>query len=180
MEMTSDFINNVKKVKRHRIHKINKSLGAYSAYKWLQKHKWVGLNKPIPEHLFFLVIRKVNKILADKLSSGVEINLPDGMGKLELRKYIPCIKYNGDKITTNLPIDWKRTLKLWEEDKDSYLKKKLVRMDAKEGFVIRYNSKRATFKNRSFYKFQVNRDLKRNLCDNILEGNIDAFLFYEE
>lgn len=42
------------------------------------------------------------------------------MGRLEIRKYDASISYRNNKLVTNLPIDWDRTLKLWAEDEESY------------------------------------------------------------
>lgn len=56
------------------------------------------------------------------------------MGRLELRKYDAKIYLKDNKVVTNLPIDWDKTLRLWYEDKESYDNRTLVRMEEKEVF----------------------------------------------
>jgi hypothetical protein len=97
------------------------------------------------------------------------------MGAIELRKYDARITLNGDKVITNLPIDWDRTLKLWSEDEESYKNKTLIKMEEKEIFKVFYNKKNANYQNKSFMAFEVNRDLKRRLKAKIKSKSIDAF-----
>ena len=93
-----------------------------------------------------------------------------------VRKYNAKIVIDGKKIRTNLPIDWDRTLKLWYEDKESYKNKTLIKVEEKEIYKIYYNRNIADFTNKTFYRFDINRALKRKLKQNIKDGKIDAFL----
>lgn len=171
------FLNNVKKVKGKRIHTVTKSLGVYSAYKWIRKNKWLDINRNLSEHEFYSIIRKINNFLAEELSNGNNVSFPNRMGMLELRKYNPPIKLVNNKVITNLPIDWNRTLKLWYEDKESYKNKTLVKVEEKEIYKIYYNKSKANYNNKLFYQFKVNREIKQNLKYNIRKGYIDAFKF---
>ena len=98
------------------------------------------------------------------------------MGRLEIRKYTPKIYFDGNKVKTNLPIDWDKTLKLWYEDEESYKNKTLVKMEEKEVFKIYYNKNIADYTNKTFYEFNINRDIKIRLKKRIKEGNYDAYL----
>jgi len=170
-----DFLNSIKKVKEPRTHRINNSLGVYDAYKFLRKRKWADIGEPLKEHEFYSIIRKVNDYLADSLLHGNDIKLPHRMGRLELRKYDARVSLDGEKVKTNLPIDWDKTLKLWYEDEEAYKKKTLVKVDEKEIFKVYYNKQLAEYNNQSFYDFNVNRDLKKRLKQRIKDGLIDAF-----
>ena len=99
------------------------------------------------------------------------------MGSLELRKYESNIKLVDGKLVTNLPIDWDKTLKLWYDDKESYDKKTLIKMEESEIFKVYYNKSRAEYNNKSFYQFKVNREIKKELKHNIKKGYVDAFKF---
>ena len=68
----------------------------------------------------YSIIRKVNEYLADSLLRGHDIVLPHKMGRIEVKKYEARITLEGNKVKTNLPIDWDRTLKLWSEDEEAY------------------------------------------------------------
>ena len=97
------------------------------------------------------------------------------MGTLELRKYRPTLSVKDNKLKSTLPIDWDRTLKLWTEDEESYKKRTLVKAEEKEIFKAFYNKKNANYMNKSFYSFNLNRDVKKKLKQKIKNKAIDAF-----
>ena len=158
-----------------RKHKVTNSNGVYSAYKYIRKNKWMDIGCPLTEHEFYTIIRQINNLLAEGFLQGSDIELPHRLGKIELRKYEKRISFSDGKLHTNLPIDWDKTLKLWAEDKESYEEKLLVRVEENEIFKVFYNKSKANFNNKSFYEFEVNRDLKRRLKQRIKEGLLDAF-----
>ena len=163
------------KLNQPRKHKVSGSIGVYDAYKHIRKNKWKDIGRILSEHEFYTIIRQVNNMLADRFLEGNDIDLPHKLGKLELRKYNSKVSFKDGKLKTNLPIDWDRTLKLWAEDSSSYKEKILVRLEEQEIFKVFYNKSKANYNNKSFYEFEVNRDLKRRLKQKIKEGLIDAF-----
>lgn len=174
-----DFRREVLKIDGPRRHKVNNSLGVYDAYKYIRKNKWFDIGRPLSEHEFYSIIRLVNNHLADNILNGQEINLPCRMGTVELRKREPKVSFKDGKLnTSSFPIDWDRTLKLWSEDEESYKERTLVKVEEKEVFKVFFNKKAATFDNKSFYEFEINRDLKRRLKQRIKSGIIDAFKLY--
>lgn len=174
-----EFRTSVCHLNEHRTHKVSGSLGVYDAYKFLRKRKWLNIGRPLTEHEFYSIIRKVNDYLADSFLHGNDIKLPHRMGRIELRKYDVRVSFDGEKVKTNLPIDWDRTLKLWYEDEEAYENKTLVKVEEKETFKVYYNRQLADYNNQSFYEFNVNRELKKRLKQRIKEGKIDAFKFKE-
>ncbi len=173
-----DFKRTTLKLNEPRTHKVTGSLGVYDAYKYIRKNKWLNIGRPLSEHEFYSIIRKVNEYLADSLLQGHDIVLPHKMGRIEVKKYEARITLEGNKVKTNLPIDWDRTLKLWYEDEESYKNKTLIKMEEKEIFKVCYNKSKADFNNKSFYQFDINRDLKRRLKQQIKNGALDAFSMY--
>lgn len=170
-----EFRTSVCHLNEHRTHKASGSLGVYDAYKFLRKRKWLNIGRPLTEHEFYSIIRKVNNYLADSFLHGNDIKLPHRMGRIELRKYDARVSFDGEKVKTNLPIDWDRTLKLWYEDEEAYENKTLVKVEEKEIFKVYYNRQLADYNNQSFYEFNVNRELKKRLKQRIKEGKLDAF-----
>lgn len=170
-----EFKSKVQHLSSPRKYKVNNSLGVYDAYKFLRKRKWADIGKCLTEHEFYSIIRKVNDYLADSFLHGNDIKLPHRMGRIELRKYDVRISFDGEKVKTNLPIDWDKTLKLWYEDEEAYKEKTLVKVEEKEIFKVYYNKQLADYNNQVFYKFNVNRELKKRLKQRIKEGKIDAF-----
>lgn len=170
-----EFRRQVLKVNGPRVHKVSNSLGVYNAYKYIRKNKWFDIGRSVTEHEFYTIVRQVNNLLAESLLNGEDIILPHKLGKIELRKYNSKISICDGKVKTNLPIDWDRTLKLWSEDEEAYKDKTLVKMEEKEIFKVFYNKGRANYENKSFYTFEVNRDLKRRLKQRIKNKLVDAF-----
>ena len=171
-----EFRRKVLKVDHSRNHKVKNSIGVYDIYKHIRKNKWYDIGQPITEHQFYTIIRQVNNVLADNLLKGNDIVFPNKMGRLEVRKFKPIIRFDNNKLTVRLPIDWDRTLKLWSEDEEAYKERTLVKMEEKEIFKVCYNKTRADFPNKGFYQLQINRDLKTALKKKIKLGNFDAFL----
>lgn len=174
--MTYDnFKKTVLNVEGPRVHKITNSIGVYDAYKWIRKNKWLDIGTPVSEHDFYKIIRSINEQLILLLLSGGNLQLPQRMGTIELRKRPVVYDIKSGKLKVSAPIDWDRTLKLWYEDEESFNKKTLVKMEEKEIFQIYYNKSKATYKNKSFYQFRPNRDLKVQLKHKLKEGTLDAY-----
>jgi hypothetical protein len=173
----NNFRKAVLKIDKIRKHAISGSLGVYDAYKYIRKNKWFDIGKSLSEHEFYTIIRQINSLLAEEFIKGNDIELPHKLGRLELRKFEKRISFRDGKVYTNLPIDWDRTLKLWADDNDAYKEKVLVRMEEDEIFKVVYNKSKANYNNKSFYEFNVNRDLKKRLKQRIKEGLLDAFTY---
>ena len=170
-----NFRREVLKVNKPRVHKVKNSLGVYDAYKWLRKNKWLDVG-PISEHDYYAIIRAVNKALVLHFLIAGSIKLPERMGEITLRKYPAKITLENGKVQTNLPIDWDATLSLWSEDKDSYEKRTLIRAEEREIFKVLYDKSKALYNNKSFYTFELNRDIKLSLKKQLKNGLLDAFI----
>ena len=105
------FKNFIKKVSQNRKHKITNSVGVYDIYKGIRKNHWYNIGRPLTEKEFYSIVRTVNTLIADELSKGNDITLPQRMGVLEIRKYSPKITIKNGKVNAPLPIDWDKTLK---------------------------------------------------------------------
>lgn len=176
--MNSDFRSKVLKLNESRKYEIRNSLGVYDMYKLMRKNGWYDVGRAVKEHEFYAIVRQMNNLVAEELLKGNDIILPHRLGTIELRKYDAVMKLTDGKVKTNLPIDWDRTLKLWSEDEEAYKERTLVKMEEKEIFKVFYNRAGATYNNKSFFEFEVNRDLKRRLKQKIKSGAIDAFKFH--
>lgn len=175
MKKFEEFRNSIKKVSEPRRHKIRNSYGIYDGFKFYRKNKPKGDKYILTESQYFMITRMVNNIISDELIKGNDIIFPNNMGRLELRKYNRKVSLDKDnKIKTNLPINWDKTLKLWYEDKESYSNKTLVRVESNEIFTVYYNKGKANYSNKSFYEFNVNRNLKQRLKNRIKVSKVDA------
>lgn len=171
-----DFKSAIQGLQNTRTHKITNSLGSYDAYKYIRKNKWFNIGRPLTEHEFYQIIRRINNYLAEELINGNDVIFPNRMGKLELRKRnsLPIIDKNGN-LKVTYAIDWDSTLKLWYEDEEAFNNKTLVRLPERNIFRIKYNKNTANYNNKSFIEFQVNRNIKVRLKQKIKNNEIDAF-----
>lgn len=173
--MIEEFKNNVKKVTGKRVHKVTNSLGVYDAYKYYRRNRPQEKKYRLSESQYFNIVRSINNLIADQVVEGVDFNIPLNMGGIEIRKYGRTLSINPDgTVKNNLPIDWDKTLQLWGEDKSSYEEKKLIKVDSSEVFTVYYNRGKAKYKNKVFYKLNVNRKIKQRLKVKIRQGLVDA------
>lgn len=176
--MTTDFgefRKQVMKVSKSRKQKINNCLTTETIYYDLKRKGMI--DKHLKRGEFRLIIRQFNLLLAEELTKGNDIQFPHKMGRVELRKLVPTVKFKNGKLYNGMPIDWNATLKLWQEDEECMKNKQLVRKMEKEMFKIIYNKNKADYNNRTFYDFRVCRDLKQALKTKIQNREIDAFKF---
>jgi|TARA_R110000851_G_scaffold314588_1_gene476693 hypothetical protein len=102
---------------------------------------------------------------------------------LKKEKRVPRI-VNG-KLINNVPIDWQKTNKLWAQDEEAKEKKLLVRYNNSHtsGYIFRIYCKKfnSKVKNKNLFKFQPNREFKRELSKRIKDtnqDNLNAYLLY--
>ena len=98
-----------------------------------------------------------------------------------MRKVKTEVKIGDDgKVINNLPVNWRETRKLWEENQAAKIKGTKIRYtnEHTDGHTFRifYIRSKANYKNKSMYKLQFNREMKRQLSTSIFAGRIDAFL----
>ena len=168
-----EFNVQVRKARGSKTAKVNHSWGVYDAYKLIRKHQWFDIGRPLKEHEFYSIIRKVNKLFANEVANGGEFTFPSRMGKLEIRKSIRGVSLVEGKLKNTYCIDWRNTLKLWYDDEEARREKTLVRWE-NDVYHVRYNKFTANYENQSFYQFETNRFLKRALQENVKQGKIDT------
>lgn len=172
----SSFRAQVLHAKKHQF-KISGSLGVQDAYNWEKKNGFPIIGSKIPKNTYSMIIRNINKKFTEALSSGEEILLPEYMGKLHLKKMQPKITLKDGKLRTTLPIDWNRTLKLWEEDEEAYKNKTIVRHEVRDVFRIYYSIYDKQFQNATFCKFYPGHCLKQKLSEKARNNEVDAYNF---
>lgn len=177
MNNYTEFIKKLKKVSEKRNHKILNSYGVREAFLYYRKVRPKDSKFVLADIEYFKIIRTVNNKLKEQLLLGNDINLPERMGALELRKVNRGVSYSNGKLKNSYPINWDKTLKLWYEDEEAFNTKMLVREESKEVYLVYYNKYNANYNNKSFYQFNTNRDLKIKLKEQIKNNKIDAYLY---
>ena len=174
-----EFKKSVRKVSETRKHKVNNSWGVYDAYKYIRKNKWFYIGKNVSQKDFYAIVRGVNQILAEAISEGTMVTLPEHMGTLQVRKRPVKSFIKNGKLITNRGIDWNRTIELWAQDEEAKENKTLIRHENNEVFRVWYKKWDARYKNKSFYEFLTNRALKNKISSKARKGKLDAFLLYK-
>lgn len=154
--------------------KVRGSWGVYDAYKYIRKNGWMNIGRPVKEHEFYSIIRRVNDLLAAEIVQGNTIRFPARMGKLELRKKKREVKMVDGRLKIDYPIDWDKTLHLWYEDKEAHQQKILVRRQEPYTYMVKYCRHEANYENKSFYEFSLNRFVKIALKEEIHAGRTDS------
>jgi len=163
----------------NRRHKVKTHFGMYDYFKFYSKKKGT---KKISRTLYGDIIKEFNGHVRDRLSlKGAGYIFPYRLGKIELRKVKTEVKIDEDgKIINNLPVNWRATRALWTENSRAEEKGIKIRYtnEHTEGHTFRifYIRSKANYKNKSIYKMQFNRQMKRQLSNSIFAGRIDAFL----
>lgn len=155
-------------VKSKRNHKVLNSLGLNQIYK---KGRF-----DIEYKLYSKIIKYINGLIARNLQNGIEFTMPYRLGKIILAKREAKAEFKEGKLVNSYPIDWKKTMELWYNDKQSRDSKTLVKNTNPVVYRILYSKKGAVFTNKVSYAFQINRQIKRGLVDNIKNNKIDTYL----
>lgn len=172
-EEYNEFLKKIKKVTGKRNHKITNSLGVKDAYIYYRKNRPKEKKFVIIEKDYFNIIRSINNIVAQQVAKGVELKLPYRFGSLlvEQRKLEPKLDENG-KLIYRAPIDWDATLKLWYENAEDKENKTLVKTEQRTIYKITYSKKKAKYTNEGFVIFSPNRELKKQVQKETINGYI--------
>lgn len=164
----------IRKGKGRRKVTVTNSWGVYDIYKHIRKNGWYNIGRPLTEHEFYSIVRGVNKRLAEKIAMGQEITLPMRMGRLELHKYEKGVSLIDGKLKNTYPINWGETWKLWFSDEEAFKDKTIIRDEEPMVYHVKYMKKSATYENKQFYQFKLNRFIKKKLKENIKNGRVDT------
>lgn len=162
-----------------RVHRVKSDFGSQDYYKHFVKE--TGINN-VSGLLYGEILREFNGFVRDRISRrGSEYIMPNRIGKIELRKIKTEVFIDDDgNIINNLPPNWKATRELWASNEQARKNRTKIRYTNEHtgGYTFRlfFKKSKANFKNKSIYKMQFNRGMKRDLSKSIFAGRIDAFL----
>lgn len=152
--------------------KITNSWGVYDYYKYYRTHRPKLHEYVLYESVYFSIIRRVNKLLVEKLCEEGSIELPFRLGRLMTRKFVPKTYFKDGKVMTTKRIDWDSTLELWYNDKEAYKNKTLLYFENKENCIVVYDKLNAIYKNKWYYGFAPGRDVKNKVREAFKSGKI--------
>lgn len=172
MEQYQEFVGKLQK-RGSKPHKIAHCFGARDAFHWVRANHWKATGgKTVDKLLYSQIISEVHKELAGMLLEGHEIEFPYKMGCLVLTRTPAKVTYEKGELKTNYRTDWKKTLEYrYNEDPEGHKRIKRVQPFI---YSIRYHKKKATYHNRRFYMFRINRSLIKTLGAAIERQGIKA------
>lgn len=154
--------------------KVKNCIGAYDIYKKMRHEGWQGIGHPVSQHDYYMIVRNMNRLMAEEIAKGNPVILPCNMGRIDVRKYQTGVKMKNGKLKISYPVDWGETFKLWFEDKEARKMKCVVRNESGIVYKIIYSKHTAKYNNKSFYEFSAQRSLKKMLMTNINKGGFDT------
>lgn len=172
MDEYQEFVGKLQK-RGSKPYRIGHCLGARDAFHWVRSHRWKATgDKPVDKLLYSQIVSEVNKVLAEMLLEGHDIEFPYQMGSLVLTRTPAKVRYEDGELKTNYRTDWKKTLEYrFKEDKEGH---ELIKRIQPFIYSIRYYKKRAKYHNRRFYSFRANRSLVRIVGAAIEMGKVYA------
>ena len=178
--MISEFRDKIIHPKKPRKYRITGSLGPYDAYKWVKVNNLLNTITHITRETYAKIIRKIDKVAVDALVKGEDFTIPCSMGIIAIRRRVPKTVIENGKLRTTQPIDWNKTLTLWEEDAEAYNKRIFVRQEMKEVFRAKYFYNWSHYNNRLFYHFFPCKDLRVKITEAARENQLDTFNIFRE
>lgn len=126
------------------------------------------------------IISGYHEMAREDLAKGEPIYLKKQLGNLRVWKEKREVKINDKgEVVNNLPINLPETLKLWEK-KPELKHKTYVRYLNKHSdgfyFTLSYQMSKANYKYKYIYNFKFNATLKKQLSQNIINKEVDAYI----
>jgi len=177
MQSFDEFRKSIKKVSESRNYKITNSVNTISGLSLYRKNRPKKSIFAISDAEYLKIIREMNLLLVENLIKDRTFQLPNGMGSIDIVKVSTKTYFDkNDKLVSTKPIDMNATLKLWHEDEESYISKRIVRFDNDYVFRIKYNKKKISCHNLYYYGIKFGRHLKSKLKETIVNSEYDTFI----
>lgn len=172
-----EFKGEVQKRTGKRNNNVKNSVGVRQGFLFLQKRKWRDVGQPISEKQFQQIVRKVGQGLSKVLLEKHYLILPQNMGTIDIRFTDNKAYYDENgKLCLPTIVNWDATLKLWYEDPEAYTNRLLIRDKFHTKIITVYDRSKATYNNKNYYNFIINRPIYRTMLLQMREGTLKTFL----
>lgn len=162
------FADSIKKVKGPRIHKFTKSYSLRDYY----KHYKSKFKTNLGEATYNNIVRDIfSSFIHKELVNMLPVCLPNKLGFIEVNILKPKVYKQNGEYKCAFPVDWVKTLKLWERDNEAMANKQLIHTNARQTSVINYTKDRRSFKNQIYFYLKPARSLKIYIHDQVINNN---------
>jgi len=126
----------------------------------------------------------INKIMFMVIKDKYDFRLQAQLGRIYIvsKKMDFRFSENGNMIRKGISVDWPSTVKMWNEDPETYRTKRVVYFfnehSGRRKFRFYWDKRRCGVKNQSYYLFYPSRKWKRELAKWIKDDDFDT-IYYE-
>lgn len=159
----------IRKPKEPRHHTIKNSYQVRDYYIWYKRKS----KTKIKQCVFTAIFKDcINDLVDSCLLQMLNIVLPYAMGYVTIKVIPLTITHdNCGRIMSSMPIDWKNTMLLWENDKECFEKRTLLRSKTNERYRIIYLKPKKRYHNQRYYDIMFNRNIKRKVYKHIVTND---------
>jgi hypothetical protein len=161
--------------------RVTADYGAKESYEYYKRDN----KNPVEKKEYNKVLLKINRKLADLvIYENIDFRFPLGIGNFRIKKYKPKLKLDedGNLLTNNINVDYKKTKELWGKNPEKRRNKVVVFNfnEHTKGYRGRFwwDKRTSKLKNQSCYYLRVTRRNKRELAKAI--KNTEIFRRYYE
>lgn len=161
--------------------KIKTDFGIKDYYKYYCEHS----KNPKSKELFDKVVYSFNKEIVNSIiNNGLDYTPVKAKFTFCIRKNKRSIKLKDNIVVNTHPIDWKTTMKLWEDDPEAKKRKLLIRFlnnhTSKYVFRILMLKYTNNYLNKRFFRYKPPRSFQRTLAKRILNPDLDNYEAFEQ
>jgi hypothetical protein len=134
----------------------------------------------VDKKTFRKVLNSINKALFHLiLYEGFDFKIPYRLGNfvIYLKKNIPKLDENGNLKKNSLPVNWKETLQLWEENEEARREKKLIYYTNKYIGKLYWDKRTCMVKNQRFFDFRLMKQNRSKMAEFLRE--MKTVIYYE-
>lgn len=164
-EITMEFKNQIKKVNQSRTHLIHNSYGCKDYYLYFQRK----YDSTLTQAQFTQILRAIMCDLIDKyLITRVILNFPNRMGSIRVDDIKQKVVKENDTYKLKAPIDWVKTLDLWNNDADAYKHKLKIYSKHQQVACLKYLKRPRSYHNQKYYYIKWARSLKKYIYQKLI------------
>lgn len=160
--------------------KISRDFGMKDYYTYYKN----TVKNPQSAQKFNKIVSEFNKrIMYSIINDNLEFSPIKTQLTICIRKVKRQIRIQNNRVINTNPIDWKTTMKLWNDDEEAKTKKLVIRYlnnhSSKYIFRIKIIKDGTSYINKKYYRFKPCRLFQRELSKRILDPNKENFEAFE-
>lgn len=163
------FWADILKIDKPRNHKIKNS---YIANHYFEFYKSKTHTKISQKQYTAIFKACIADLVERNLKQSLNIVLPFGLGTVGVVALpVEIITNNANEKQSTMPVNWKKTIQLWERDPECYKQRIVLHDFSNERLRLMYMKPRKRYRNMFYYTMMFNRQLKRMVYKNLVKND---------